>query len=220
MRATREMRPATAYYAATRKPATHREGVPFHVPQKLTPEQQALAAKFRFMVPWAVNKWFSRLPEYVKDELASAGAVALVEAAERFDPSRGVLFYTFAASWLWGRMQAELKRCAAGLARQTSAMDDGDGEFVANVLTAPDEFARATDAEHAARVAARVAAAVADLPDAMRVVLTRRYGLGGEPPRTLSEIGAEMGLTKEMVRQIQRQAKAKLAGAITGLRTI
>ncbi len=41
-------------------------------------------------------------------------------------------------------------------------------------------------------------------------VLTLRFGIGGEEPLTLKEIGEKMSLTRERVRQIQRIALTKL----------
>jgi RNA polymerase primary sigma factor len=41
-------------------------------------------------------------------------------------------------------------------------------------------------------------------------VLRLRFGLGGEEPRTLSEIGGRLGLTRERVRQIQSAGLLKL----------
>lgn len=37
-------------------------------------------------------------------------SIAIVEAADRFDPERGVLFRTFASNWIRGRIQEEIKR--------------------------------------------------------------------------------------------------------------
>ncbi len=41
-------------------------------------------------------------------------------------------------------------------------------------------------------------------------VLRMRYGLDGEDPKTLKQIGQEVGLTRERVRQIEREALQKL----------
>jgi RNA polymerase sigma factor (sigma-70 family) len=46
-------------------------------------------------------------------------------------------------------------------------------------------------------------------PRAARV-LTLRFGLNGHETLTLKEIGAELGLTRERIRQIQRNALAQL----------
>jgi RNA polymerase sigma factor (sigma-70 family) len=41
-------------------------------------------------------------------------------------------------------------------------------------------------------------------------VIELRFGLDGEPPRTLEQIGEEFGLTRERVRQLQEQALERL----------
>jgi RNA polymerase sigma factor (sigma-70 family) len=51
------------------------------------------------------------------------------------------------------------------------------------------------------------------LDERERTVLWRHYGLG-EPPQTLSEIGAGLGLTAERVRQINKGALEKLREAV------
>jgi RNA polymerase sigma factor (sigma-70 family) len=51
------------------------------------------------------------------------------------------------------------------------------------------------------------------LDERERTVLWRHYGLG-QPPQTLSEIGAGLGLTAERVRQINKGALEKLREAV------
>jgi len=41
-------------------------------------------------------------------------------------------------------------------------------------------------------------------------VLRQRFGLGGEEPATLTEIGKRLGLTRERIRQIEQSALAEL----------
>ena len=45
-------------------------------------------------------------------------------------------------------------------------------------------------------------------------VLRMRFGLNDTPPHTLKEIGAELGLTRERVRQIETEALARLQHAL------
>jgi RNA polymerase primary sigma factor len=49
------------------------------------------------------------------------------------------------------------------------------------------------------------------MDDRERTVLRMRFGLGGMEPHTLKEIGEQLGLTRERVRQIETEALGKLA---------
>ncbi len=55
---------------------------------------------------------------------------------------------------------------------------------------------------------------VEQLPDKQRRVLERRYGLGGGEISTLEQIAADLGLTRERVRQIQIEALDQLRRVI------
>jgi RNA polymerase primary sigma factor len=51
------------------------------------------------------------------------------------------------------------------------------------------------------------------LDDRERLVVTLRYGLEGDPPLTLKEIGLRIGITREWVRKLELKAVAKLLGS-------
>jgi RNA polymerase primary sigma factor len=53
-------------------------------------------------------------------------------------------------------------------------------------------------------------ALLAQLDDKERVIIERRFGLGGREPETLAEIGSELNLSRERIRQIEERALAKL----------
>ena len=52
--------------------------------------------------------------------------------------------------------------------------------------------------------------ALARLNPRMRHVLALRFGLDGEQAKTLEEIGAELGVTRERVRQLESRALREL----------
>lgn len=52
------------------------------------------------------------------------------------------------------------------------------------------------------------------LPDKHRAIIQRRFGLGGYDIDTLENVGVEVGLTRERVRQIQIEALKKLRSLI------
>ena len=56
----------------------------------------------------------------------------------------------------------------------------------------------------------RIQDMVGGLDDKEREVIRMRFGLDGDEPKTLQEIGESMGLSRERIRQIESRAKEKL----------
>jgi RNA polymerase primary sigma factor len=56
------------------------------------------------------------------------------------------------------------------------------------------------------------------LSDRMRHVLELRFGLAGATPKTLEEVGTELGVTRERVRQLESRALRELQAAAPDLR--
>ncbi len=56
----------------------------------------------------------------------------------------------------------------------------------------------------------RLRAALSHLDPRERLILVLRFGLDGQGPRTLDGIGAQIGLTRERIRQMQNRALDKL----------
>jgi RNA polymerase primary sigma factor len=53
-------------------------------------------------------------------------------------------------------------------------------------------------------------ALLSQLDDKERVIIERRFGLGDREPQTLAEIGSDMKLSRERIRQIEERALGKL----------
>jgi RNA polymerase primary sigma factor len=51
----------------------------------------------------------------------------------------------------------------------------------------------------------------------MRHVLLRRFGLDGDPPQTLEEVGSDLGITRERVRQLETRALRELRSVAPSL---
>jgi len=79
------------------------------------------------------------------------------------------------------------------------------GDFVAGDAPLPED---AVDVELRRQV---LRAALLSLPPREREVVIMRYGIGGQEPRTLEEIGRRLGLTRERVRQIELDSLQRLA---------
>ena len=99
----------------------------------------------------------------------------------------------------------------APISLETPVGDEGDWEF--GWFLADD---KAVDPETSAHQALRrkaVRDVLSTLSDRERRVLELRFGLGGERPRTLDEIGRTFGVTRERIRQIEKRSLQRLAGA-------
>jgi RNA polymerase primary sigma factor len=58
--------------------------------------------------------------------------------------------------------------------------------------------------------------AIERLPERHRRVLIGRYGLGDQETETLAELSDELGISRERVRQVQREAERMLAASEYG----
>ena len=58
--------------------------------------------------------------------------------------------------------------------------------------------------------------AIERLPERARYVLVRRYGLDDQEPATLAQLGDELDISRERVRQLQREAERILKGGEYG----
>ena len=65
---------------------------------------------------------------------------------------------------------------------------------------------------------AELQTALGQLSERMRHVLELRFGLTGAVPKTLEEVGSELGVTRERVRQLESRALRELQAAAPDLR--
>ncbi|QIN81801.1 sigma-70 family RNA polymerase sigma factor [Rubrobacter tropicus] len=91
-----------------------------------------------------------------------------------------------------------------------SLSSDGDGSELGELIT--DERSSDTAGEVISEIeTAGLEEAIGRLPERHRTVLIRRYGLGDEGVSTLAELSDELGISRERVRQVQREAERMLA---------
>lgn len=153
---------------------------------------------------------YDRKDEALREELVSEGMVGLIRAARGFDPSLGFKFSTYAQAsafkmmWQYSRRRMS-DRC--GMRAQGRRSED---EFGSRRPTRVEEFTelsrvksdRDPDRMEPMDVTALLALAQSGLNARQRKVLRRRFCDG----LTLAEVGREIGVGKERVRQIQEKA--------------
>ena len=106
------------------------------------------------------------------------------------------------------KIESLLKLSSRGLVSfETPVGEEGSqlGDFIAD-LAIPDPGEEAT----ASLLKAKLSRTLESLTPRERRIIELRFGLGNEYSRTLEEAGTELGLTKERIRQIEKEALAKL----------
>jgi len=138
-------------------------------------------------------------------ELVSDGNMSLIRAVEKFDFSRGNKFSTY-ASW------AIMKNFARTIPDEHKHKDrfrTSHGEMFAGT-----EERRTDQYEQESAQAQResqISKILERLDEREAKIIISRFGLDhGHEPLTLKEVGAEMGVTKERIRQIEARALNKL----------
>lgn len=107
----------------------------------------------------------------------------------------------------------DLKQLVRTTCSLDSPISDRQDTFLRDVIEDPLCLTPAETTEGVMR-RAELMAWVKELPEKERTVILARFGLDGAESRTLEEIGQEMGLTRERVRQIESAALARLRGII------
>ena len=87
---------------------------------------------------------------------------------------------------------------------------DIDVDFTPRYLADDNALETLESGPEAQELSAALEAILGDLEPRDRYIIERYYGLDGEPPQTLEEIGRQLSLTRERIRQIRVQLFAKL----------
>jgi RNA polymerase primary sigma factor len=93
----------------------------------------------------------------------------------------------------------------------------GDGESIYADLIEDTSSDQPDEATAKQLRSVELAEALTALNPRMRNVLTLRFGLDGQKPRTLEEVGAGLGITRERVRQLEARALRELRSVAPGL---
>jgi RNA polymerase primary sigma factor len=97
-------------------------------------------------------------------------------------------------------------RASASLDQPVGEQEDALlGDFLAGDDPLPEEKADVSLRRQA------LSQALAVLPERERQVLALRYGLGGAEAKTLDDVGLRLGLSRERIRQIERDSLRRLA---------
>jgi RNA polymerase primary sigma factor len=137
-------------------------------------------------------------------ELVSDGNMSLIRAVEKFDAARGFKFSTYAS---WAIMKNFARSIPEEKQRRDRFVTGHEDMFESAQDTRSDVHERESGQRRNHEI---VQGMLGRLNDRERRVLISRYGIGGADEQTLEQLGRELGVTKERVRQIESRAQEKL----------
>ena len=143
-------------------------------------------------------------PSWSFEELVSEGNLALMRAVEKFNFSLGNRFSTYATY----AIQRHFFRLSHRGRQFRKRFVSDDAALRDRAATEPDTPYR--PAEQIGVLEEMFAGFLGDLEPRERRVMIARFGFDGRPPRTFRELGSQMGVCKERIRQIQGRAMEKL----------
>lgn len=140
--------------------------------------------------------------------LVSDGNMSLFRAVEKFDYARGNKFSTYAS---WAIMKNFARSIPDEFKHKDRFRTTGEEVFMGREDTRGDHFAQ--EIEQKQRVS-QISSILTKLDQREQQIIIRRFGLDhNQEPLTLKEVGAELGVTKERIRQIEARALTKLREA-------
>ena len=166
-------------------------------------------ANLKFVVNYAKQYRKSGVPF---SDLISEGNIGLIKAAEKFDETKGVKFISYAVWWIRNSIQECINRYL-GNVEEVNA----EAHVFNNCKKAEYDYSSEIVNEEFEEELTSLQSREATIAELMKTlkkreirILSLYFGLYDGKEMTLDEIGQEMDLTKERVRQIKDKALVKL----------
>tara|TARA_Y100000389_G_scaffold162722_1_gene165607 strand:+ start:1402 stop:2133 length:732 start_codon:yes stop_codon:yes gene_type:complete len=181
--------------------------------------EKVVTANLKFVTQVAVKFQGMGLP---LEDLIAFGRIGLFTAAEKFDPSKGFKFITFAVWYIRAEINAALNdlsrvvRIPSHLTKtesihvistQSSVGDDENKETYADRYLEGDQDKSGIDISD---MKIMLTAAMNSLKPKQQEAVMRFYGIGMEYPQNMEQIAEEMNITGERARQLVRAAEKEL----------
>ncbi len=140
--------------------------------------------------------------------LVSDGNMSLIRAAEKFDYGRGNKFSTYAT---WAIMKNFARTIPSEFKHRDRFRTTAEELFLAQSDDRSNPFVEESSQRQRQREVGRI---LNRLDEREQKIISARFGLTkGSEPLTLKEVGEEMGVTKERIRQLEARALLKLREA-------
>ena len=166
-------------------------------------------ANLKFVVNYAKQYRKSGVPF---SDLISEGNIGLIKAAEKFDETKGVKFISYAVWWIRNSIQECINKYLGNIEEVNA-----DAYMFDNCKSSEYDYSSQIVNNEFEEELNNMQSRQATITELMKTIKKREikilslyFGLYDGKEMTLDEIGQEMELTKERVRQIKDKALVKL----------
>lgn len=150
-------------------------------------------------------------------DIIEEGNIGLIKAIDRFDPKKDNKVISYAVWWI--------RKCIMEAIDKKGVLDtenidevfintkksDDENKIDNNIkYIIPEKYETSEDNSSMMNVKQVIEELFDGVPERERYIIYDYYGLDGDNPKTLDEIGSEMNLTKERVRQLNEKALKKM----------
>ena len=180
-------------------------------------EQAGLPATHPSPDTAAFARWYLQVVQALEQHVASTddffalvsdGNMSLIRAVEKFDYSRGNKFSTYAS---WAIMKNFARTIPSEFKHRDRFRTTAEELFLARQDDRLDPYVEETVQRSRQRELSKI---LNRLDEREQKIITARFGLArGSKPLTLKQVGEEMGVTKERIRQLEARALSKLREA-------
>lgn len=178
-------------------------------------EKEWMAERHMKLIPHTIKSFYSTIPH---EELMGAGYMGLTKALQEFDTDKNVKFSTFACVCISNEIKHFLRKENKFLLNyqslssvlttdknghaleleDTISIQEQDNSLSADKLLLQDELKY------------KIKRSLDTLTEKQRIVIIKRYGLDGKPPRTQNEIALSIGMSQANVSKIEDDALERL----------
>ena len=149
-------------------------------------------------------------------DIIEEGNIGLIKAIDRFDPKKDNKVISYAVWWIRKCIMEAIDKKGV---LDTDNIDDvfintnkqDDEQQVNNSkFIVPENYEVGEEHNNDFNIKQVIEELFDGVPERERYIVSDYYGLDGESPKTLDEIGTEINLTKERVRQLNEKALKKM----------
>lgn len=160
-------------------------------------------------------------------ELISEGNYGLIKAIDKYDPKRDNGLLSYAVWWIRQSMQEKIKKERLIVSTKSIINDDTlDVDDNENIIKDPllynqdNEIFNLIDTNHnhfktgETEYKNVIRKILNELNEREKMIITYYFGLDGSEPMNLEEIGEELNISKERVRQIKEKTMKKMRSIV------